>query len=721
MSANPTHELVLEGCTPTPLAGYLKALGVLRLLGEQRPEWTVRGSWRSNRFILRSTSFSGHPDHNQALLAEFFLSDYQPTPLLAPWGARSGFYPGSSEGTARLALQDISDSARKGHKQVLRYGAAIQRVRSMLKQHGLREKPEGDEKLALLKLCRAEFPDDELPWLDACYVLTAEDRQFPPLLGTGGNEGSGSYVSGFAQMVVACVIKGQYNAAIYTCLFGKSLPATTGDQTFGQFFPEAVGGPNMTSGFEGERATNAWDYLLALEGTLAFAAVATRRLDTVLANQFASPFTVRVATSGHGGVSSREGEKSRAELWLPIWDRMVSWTELVTLLREGRATVGRRPAQDGLDFVRAIAGLGVDRGISAFQRHLIVERLGQNNLAVALQPVVVSRNPDVNLIEELESAQFLDRLRRFARDEQAPARIRSRVRQLEDALFEMAQRPEPRVLQEVIVHLGVLSLLLGKSRKGREAVLRPLCGLSESWVLKADDGSAEFRIAAALAGLHGGMPLLPFLVPVAQDKYGNWAWNPESRMAVWGEGGFAANFGHVISRRRLEAERLGWDDSPFHFRAGVSAGDVAAWLTGELNETRLTSLLLGLAHARIPMHLASRGNTSVMPAAYSALKSFFTPHSLLTHLYLLPPDRSLPLPGELVTKLQAGRTQEAVDLAWRRLRAAAFPLPASPRQAPSAQYLDGPRLLAALAIPFETAELARCLTTLAPRPSLETA
>jgi len=29
------HEVVLEGCTPEPLMGYLKALGVLRLVAEQ--------------------------------------------------------------------------------------------------------------------------------------------------------------------------------------------------------------------------------------------------------------------------------------------------------------------------------------------------------------------------------------------------------------------------------------------------------------------------------------------------------------------------------------------------------------------------------------------------------------------------------------------------------------------------------------------------------------
>jgi len=31
-------ELTLRGCAPTPIAGYLKALGVLRLIAEQKRE-----------------------------------------------------------------------------------------------------------------------------------------------------------------------------------------------------------------------------------------------------------------------------------------------------------------------------------------------------------------------------------------------------------------------------------------------------------------------------------------------------------------------------------------------------------------------------------------------------------------------------------------------------------------------------------------------------------
>ena len=43
----------LDGCAPTPLAHYLKALGVLRLVAEQLDP-QARGWWEGERFVLAS-------------------------------------------------------------------------------------------------------------------------------------------------------------------------------------------------------------------------------------------------------------------------------------------------------------------------------------------------------------------------------------------------------------------------------------------------------------------------------------------------------------------------------------------------------------------------------------------------------------------------------------------------------------------------------------------
>ena len=44
-------EHILHGCRSTPLASYLKALGILRLISEQCDS-TARGSWQDGVFCL---------------------------------------------------------------------------------------------------------------------------------------------------------------------------------------------------------------------------------------------------------------------------------------------------------------------------------------------------------------------------------------------------------------------------------------------------------------------------------------------------------------------------------------------------------------------------------------------------------------------------------------------------------------------------------------------
>lgn len=83
MSTNP---LILPGCTPTPLASYLKALGILRVLSRQFPEARVKGYWRDNSFVLVGAC-------DAEAIVDFFLRRYEPAPLVAPWNGGSGFHP----------------------------------------------------------------------------------------------------------------------------------------------------------------------------------------------------------------------------------------------------------------------------------------------------------------------------------------------------------------------------------------------------------------------------------------------------------------------------------------------------------------------------------------------------------------------------------------------------------------------------------------------------
>ena len=50
---NQPHQLELRGCTPEPLMAYLKALGIFRIVAEQKDRG-ARAFWQNDAFFLRS-------------------------------------------------------------------------------------------------------------------------------------------------------------------------------------------------------------------------------------------------------------------------------------------------------------------------------------------------------------------------------------------------------------------------------------------------------------------------------------------------------------------------------------------------------------------------------------------------------------------------------------------------------------------------------------------
>ncbi len=79
-------EHLFSGCRTKPLTGYLKAVGILRLLSEQKDP-QARGFWNQGRFHLFSKL-------DKDRLEKFFCLEYSPTPIVAPWNGGSGFYLG---------------------------------------------------------------------------------------------------------------------------------------------------------------------------------------------------------------------------------------------------------------------------------------------------------------------------------------------------------------------------------------------------------------------------------------------------------------------------------------------------------------------------------------------------------------------------------------------------------------------------------------------------
>ena len=708
------HEIALPGCTPTPLASYLKGLAVLRLVAEARPDEggdpEARGRWCSDIFVLCSRLPADQ-------LRKFFLEHYKPTPLIAPWNGGSGFY--ANDNAQGIDALEHSTATRFND-----YRLAILAGRSAVTKFGLRESPKQDEKSTFLQALRNVAPDSLLRWMDAAVILSGSDPRYPPLLGTGGNDGRLDFTNNFMQRLAELFDVGKGTARAYAdeslhaALFGTPTDALS-HRPIGQFSPGAIGGPNASSSFEGNAHINTWDFVLMLEGAVLFAASTARRLESVDPAILAAPFTVRSRAGTVGSAGANDDGDARGEIWMPLWKAPCSLDELRCVLTEGRAALNGRPTRDGLDFARAVAQLGVDRGIGSFQRYGFMMRSGKAFLAAPLGRIEVRRNPDADLIAELERRNWLASVQRYARDENSPNAFRSAARQLDIALFTLTQQAGRFALQAVLQQLGRIEAALSTSVKSQDAVRSPTPQLSVAWAIKANDDSPEYRIAVALAGLslhapdgrtalHARRHLVALGEPINQQ--GDRKWEQTSRLAVWAPGRLTSNLAALLHRRRLEAIALGAESEVLASWTGATFDDVAAFLNCATNDVRISELLAGLACVDLRHYDPPRGslNATLLPV-FALLKTLFTPESVLRTLGWLPTDRNLRLPAEIPARLAANDVHAAVLLAWQRLGALGVKLPG---REPPQVVADGRRWLAALCIPLTFAETGRLLRTL---------
>lgn len=693
--------LVLTGCRATPLGGYLKALGVFRLVAAQvGPAATL--AWDGDLAALDS-------DLDQDGLVGFLVERYRPTPVLSPWNSDAGFKETSSEATRRLLRVEQSDEAR-----LAPYRAAIAAVRLVKADPRWGSWTKAQQVTSL----RNALPDDAVEWLDATVVLRDGDPGFPPVLGSGGNFGRLELSPTFMDRVVRVLdasSKGREASRAWALasLFDVGAPAL-GKDPAGQFDPGAAGGVRSTGFGAGDPLTNPWDLVLQVEGSLVWASGVARR-STAGSTLAAVPFTVAPTAVGQASLS--RGERAKAELWAPLWSAPAGMGEVRRLFAEGRMTWNGAQARSGLDAVRAMATLGADAGIGSFVRHVIADRLGQSPLAVAVGTMEVKDHPRVGVVGQLD--RWVDRLRRAAAGKDAPQATVRAAAQVERAMF-AASAGSPSGLQDLLIAVAAAEAQVGRTERARkEGGVPPVAWLDPgAWLPALDDGSPELRLAAALAlarddaVLHAGDGLVRFLLrpvsvppnpvsPKAGDRYRRLAWTlAEARVRGTGSRPIADVLADVLVARasapRSTAGRGGavgadgFDTANGDGAGGDGAGAAEPWFPvivdpgpgdveafaagrrGTIDTDRLAELLPGLLLlAPRPSGLAHRwsveGNAApaVVPA-WRVLAPFFSRHPV-------------PLPGRPVRlhprpdwprRLVAGDVEAVLDDALLRLRMA---------------------------------------------------
>ena len=637
----------LPGCSPEPLIGYLKALGVLRMVSQSDED--ARAFWRNGQFVLRST-------FDQKGLLNLFLSQYRPTPILAPWNAGCGLFKKWDEKAggfkSREAVEALDRIAASNSSRLAPYRLQIQRVKHAMSLASVESNPGAElenlnekavldgwskkrlkeEKASLLgsvllfesegatlKLDKADkdefllslrstsLGDEGLLWLDASFALLTgrkKNRAEAPILGSGGNVGNSDFSAMFVGMlprILELVEGGQVpeesSALLEAALFAQAVPGLLAEPV-GQFDPGKAGGANMSQAMEGSSTVNPWDFVLMVEGVLLLSGSVTTRLGASASASF--PFTVRSSAIGYASAGKDE---DRGETWLPLWERASSIAELKSMFSEGRAQVSRRRAATAVDFARAAARLGVDRGITSFVRYGFQARLGDNYLASPLGRVSVQDRREVDLLDQID--RWLDSFRRACDDtkQPAPERFKVALRQIDRAIFEFCQYGGPQFFQSILKALGHAEAELGSGERFRvdgqtgRVRVRPLSGLSPDWISAAADGSPEFEVALALAGIFDDEskvgPLRANLEPV-DSRSGRLNWAERDRRVVWNSGNMIANLSAVLARRLMDGGRAGCVQLPFDFVNSASPRAIADLLAGTLDESRIEHLLWGL-------------------------------------------------------------------------------------------------------------------------------
>ena len=511
------NRILLEGCRPEPLASYLKALGILRIIGTQADR-EARGHWSTEGFVI--TTKLSYPE-----TLEFFLAAYAPTPILSPWNGRGGFKPG------KPVSKEIQILSRTGDRRFGIWESAIQVVTGV---QGLSDKPKPQEKRAYLQDLRNRLPDEALVWLDAVALVTDSDVHMPLIGGTGGNEGSADYSSNFQQYLIEVfglgAKKGKQSKSagwLGEAMTGQG-EADQLEGTWGQFDPGSGGGSNSAPHLDAKSLVNPWDFILAMEGLVVFSGASVRRQGQEKAD-VSLPFSFQTSSAGYASATK---EKGRGEVWAPLWEKPTNSRSVGSLFGEGRLVWGGKTARTGLDAARSIATLQHDRRITGFARYAVLERFGQTNIAVSLgmiscpigerQEVSASESFDawIRSIKRLDSRTLDSPLHKFELASFALATIADTSKRAA-LVFE---------LLEAAARLEIACSRSGNARKSVLSISRIYAPVWKPGLQQLFDRSVEARVAWSLAsGRNESSPGHPrtfreYVFPI--DAKGGWSTSP---------------------------------------------------------------------------------------------------------------------------------------------------------------------------------------------------
>ena len=585
------NTIVLSGVHPEPLSGYLKGLGILRLVSTQADP-SARGYWSNEGFVLLSTL-------SQDDLCTFFLTQYAPSPIVSPWNGGGGFGAGTTTDTIDL-IRTSQDPRLANYRQAIE---SVVRIGAF---------EDNEEKVDYLLRLRNQLPDDAIDWLDAAAVMFSGGVRYPILLGTGGNDGRLDFSCNFMQRLVDALglqppkrgMADRPSEWLTQSLFGEATVALL-DAAIGQFDPGGAGGSNSSPHGKGKSLVNPWDFVLMIEGSIVFSGSAVRRQGESSATM-SVPFMFQPTAAGY---SSATAEKGRGEIWAPLWAEPATFGGVTNLFAEGRVTWNAKNARTGLDAVRAIATLQHDRRIESFARFAVTERFGLSNVAVPVGRISVPSQVRGDVAVTASLDRWLKSIRDIG-ERFTPASVSGGLRAVDRAIFRLAQYDQPNgraeLLGDVLHEAAVLESMCSRSSNVK-AKVRPIRWLgATAWAESLQplfDSRIEARLAWSLASGRSNntdhpQSLRQTLCPVGRDGKGSLKWIDDAPVNGLGSTPIQVVLAHAAARREWETAVSASADqrrkgSRIAFPTGgrVRGADAIALATGNVDAELLTASL----------------------------------------------------------------------------------------------------------------------------------
>ena len=575
----------LYGCKTAPASSYLKSIGLIKLLSKIDP--TITAFWENDYFVIQT-------GRTQEKIYDYFLNEYEPTPVISPWSYNK--YEKTKESLKSLL---------KSNKRFKTYEEIINQIeKSIFKKFketiGQRaEKKSIDKnKTYLLKLCRNMMPEEYIPWLDVVYVLGTEKPSYAPLLGSGANDGNFDIAENFVKclkLVLSASTIQKSKKWLESALFGGLPIELCSINTIGHN-PDGSGGPNSGLGFEGKAMSNPWDYIIMIEGAMLFAGNVSKRLFGIQ-KKAVFPFTVAPSNVGYATASAYdtgEGSEppSRGEMWFPIWSRPTTYREIEYVFKEGRMQIGGRHAKTGTEAARAVITLGTERGIDKFERYGILKRKGKLYLFVNYGTLHTEYAPMANLLDELDKWHFS-----ITKTNKQSASLKRILRRYDDAIIKFCTTRDKRHMLDILSMVGMLERHISML-EGFKALPSMDKESSCRWLDECYDGSAEFRLAASVASIlpSSGVEGVRTNLECAKVERGNWKHQKHLPSFVWKEGDILIrNMSRILQRRGIDGQKKSLRVLPIEGAIPARTGDIVKFLDGILDMKKIDGLILPLS------------------------------------------------------------------------------------------------------------------------------